>query len=113
MLLTAFSLLSIQGIITVLAWHQNPQIRTNYGKFKIRYFGPKIWKEIKEQLKTLSFRCFKRELKERFLDKYIDNNNRGRLKFVFTISLFYLYVAFLPLFFYLYFSGFCFLSLKI
>ena len=25
------------------------------------------WNEIEEQLKTLSFRCFKRELKERFL----------------------------------------------
>ena len=43
-----------------------PKIRTNYGKFNIRYFGPKIWNEIEEQLKTLSFRCFKRELKERF-----------------------------------------------
>ena len=28
------------------------KIRTNYGKFNIRYFGPKIWNEIEEQLKT-------------------------------------------------------------
>ena len=48
-----------------------PKIRTNYGKFNIRYFGPKIWNEIEEQLKTLSFCCFRRELKERSLDKYI------------------------------------------
>ena len=52
-----------------------PKIRTNYGKSNIRYFGPKIWNEIEEQFKTLSFRCLKRELKERFLDKYITNNN--------------------------------------
>ena len=52
-----------------------PKIRTNFGKFNIRYFGPKIWNEIEEQLKTLSFRCFKRELKERFLAKYTTNNN--------------------------------------
>ena len=52
-----------------------PKIRTNYGKFNIRYFGPKIWNDIEGQLKILSFRCFKRKLKERFLDKYITNNN--------------------------------------
>ena len=45
-----------------------PKIRTNYGKFNIRYFNPKIWNEIEEQLKTLSFRCFKPEIKEHFLD---------------------------------------------
>ena len=50
-----------------------PKIRTNFGKLNIRYFGPKIWNEIEELLKTLRFRCSKRELKERFLDKYITN----------------------------------------
>ena len=83
-----------------------PKIRTIYGKFNIRYFGPKIWNEIEEQLKTLTFRCFKRELKERFLDKYITNNNWGRLKFLVTISLFFFFTwLFFPLFFYLCFSG--------
>ena len=40
-----------------------PKVRTNYGKFDIRFLGPKIWNEIKKSLKTLSFRSFKRELK--------------------------------------------------
>ena len=64
---------------SILAWHQNPhllfqkleRIMSNF--ISDRYFGPKIWNEIEEQL-TLSFRCFKRELKERSLDKYITNN---------------------------------------
>ena len=34
-----------------------------YGNFNIRYFGPKIWNEIDEQLKTLNFPCFKWKLK--------------------------------------------------
>ena len=46
-----------------------------YGNFNIRYFGPKIWNEIDEQLKTLSFPCFKWELKKRFVDGYITNSN--------------------------------------
>ena len=38
-----------------------PKVRTNYGKFNIRFLGPKIWNEIEESLKTLSFYSFKRE----------------------------------------------------
>ena len=52
-----------------------PKVRTNYGKFNIGFFGPKLWNEIDEQLKTLSFPCFKRELKKRFVDGYIININ--------------------------------------
>ena len=44
--------------------------------------------------KTLHFRCFKRELKERFLDKYITNNIWGRLKFCLPSLSFLPYVAF-------------------
>ena len=51
--------------------------------------------------KLLSFRCFKRELKEGFLDKYITNNNWGRLKFLFAISPFFSLRGFSPMFFYL------------
>ena len=47
-----------------------PIIRTNYGRFNIRFFGPKVWNEIDESLKSLSFRCFKRELKAQPLRKY-------------------------------------------
>ena len=32
-----------------------PKVRTNYGKFNIRFFGPKVWNDIEEPLKTLSF----------------------------------------------------------
>ena len=48
-----------------------PIIRTNYGRFNIRFFGPKVWNEIEEPLKSLSFGCFKRELKTQLLRKYI------------------------------------------
>ena len=65
---------------SILAWHQNPHLlfqkleRIMLNFISDRYFGSKIWNEIEEPLKTLSFRCFKRELKERSLDKYITNN---------------------------------------
>ena len=47
-----------------------PRVRTNCGKFNIRFRGPKIWNKIEESLKTLSFRSFKRELKAHFLSLY-------------------------------------------
>ena len=47
-----------------------PKVRTNYGKFNNRFLGPKIWNEIEESLRTLSFRSFKRELKAHFLSLY-------------------------------------------
>ena len=47
-----------------------PKVRTSYGKFNIRFLGPKIWNEIEESLKTLSFRSFKRQLKAHFLSLY-------------------------------------------
>ena len=37
-----------------------PAVRTNYGKFKIRFLGPKVWNNLDESLKSLSFRIFKR-----------------------------------------------------
>ena len=53
-----------------------PKIRLKKnGKFNIKYFGPKIWNEIDEQLKTLSVPCFKWELRKRFADGYITNSN--------------------------------------
>ena len=35
-----------------------PKVRTNYGKFNIRFLAPKIRNEIEESLKNLSFRIF-------------------------------------------------------
>ena len=43
-----------------------PKIRANFGKFNIRYFGPKVWNDIKDSLKSLSFSQFKRQLKESY-----------------------------------------------
>ena len=47
-----------------------PNIRTNYGKFNITFFGPKVWNQVKESIKTLSFQSFKRELKADLLSSY-------------------------------------------
>ena len=64
----------------------------------------KNWNEIEEQLKTLSSRCFKQELKERFPDKYrtiytyIHNNIWGRLNLLFTTLLFFSLRGFFSLF---------------
>ena len=80
-LLTAFSLLSGQDIITVLVWYQNTHLL--FQKLE-RIVENLIWNILVnanlEQgwraFKSLSFRCIKRELKERFLDKYITNKYR-------------------------------------
>ena len=40
-----------------------PNIRTNYKKLNIKFFGLKVWNQVNESMKTLSLRCFKRELK--------------------------------------------------
>ena len=47
-----------------------PQIRTNYGKFNIRFAGPKIWNEIDEELKSFKKSKFKHELKKILLLSY-------------------------------------------
>ena len=40
-----------------------PKIRTNYGKFDIRYSGSKVWKDIDESVKALSNRVSSVNLK--------------------------------------------------
>ena len=48
-----------------------PTARTNYGKFNIRFQGPKIWNSIfAEHLKSPSLRQFKKNLKNEFLKSY-------------------------------------------
>ena len=37
-----------------LGQHFVPKIRTNYGKFNIRYNGPKLWNETDERFKILT-----------------------------------------------------------
>ena len=47
-----------------------PKIRTNYGKFNIRYNGPISWNEIDERFKILTPYSFKRELSLHFINFY-------------------------------------------
>ena len=48
------------------------KIRTNYGRFNIRYTGDgrKLWNELDERLKSLSHNAFKKELTSCFIDLY-------------------------------------------
>ena len=48
-----------------------PKIRTNYGKFNIRFLGVKIWNSIQDDFKSKSRKSFKRLLTDSILDSYI------------------------------------------
>ena len=41
-----------------------PRVRTNYGKFNVRFQGSKIWNSIDEDFKSSSLSSFKLNLKE-------------------------------------------------
>ena len=45
-----------------------PKVRTNYGKFNIKYAGVKIWNEIDEPLKKLKKEKFKEQLKASYIN---------------------------------------------
>ena len=47
-----------------------PLIRTNYGKFSIRFHGSKIWKDLDEELKTIFRYKFKKTIISNFLNSY-------------------------------------------
>ena len=47
-----------------------PKIRTNYGKFNIRYNGPILWNETDERFKILTPYSFKSELSMHFINLY-------------------------------------------
>jgi hypothetical protein len=47
-----------------------PKIRTNYGKFNIRFSGVKVWNEIDDEIKKLKPSKFKAEVKKFLLQKY-------------------------------------------
>ncbi len=49
-----------------------PHIRTNYGKFIIRYSGVKLWNEIDDEIKKLKPGCFKKKLQKYLLEKYLE-----------------------------------------
>ena len=47
-----------------------PSIRTNYGKFSLRFQGPKIWNNLEDSLKSLTRIAFKRKLKIKLINEY-------------------------------------------
>jgi len=47
-----------------------PAIRTNFGKFSLKFSGPKIWSSISNETKQLSRSLFIKTLKNNFLDLY-------------------------------------------
>ena len=47
-----------------------PKARTNYGKFRIKFIGAKVWNVLDADFKTLSFKTFKARLKENFTLNY-------------------------------------------
>ena len=47
-----------------------PFVRTNYGKFNIRFKGPSIWNCIDKDIKSLSKAMFKKKIQAQYLKKY-------------------------------------------
>ena len=47
-----------------------PKVRTNFGKFNIRFNGVKIWNSIEENLKSKSRTQFKKLLKRSIISHY-------------------------------------------
>ena len=47
-----------------------PKIHTNYGKFKIRFNGPKLWNELYERFKCRTSNQYKKELTSHFISVY-------------------------------------------
>ena len=48
-----------------------PKVRTNYGKFSIRFSGPVIWNSIDNSGKSTSLKKFRRSIKIKLLDSYV------------------------------------------
>jgi len=47
-----------------------PKVRTDYGKFNVRFHAPMIWNAVNEQVKTGSLSKFKLSLKEQYFSLY-------------------------------------------
>ena len=47
-----------------------PRVRTNYGKFSIKFQGVKIWNSLDEEIKAFSRNTFKKKLSKTILDSY-------------------------------------------
>ena len=55
-----------------------PRVRTNYGKFNIRFQGPKIWNSIAEHVKSPSLRQFKGPFTHAIFDAISDAISRTK-----------------------------------
>ena len=47
-----------------------PKVRTNFGKFNIKFIGPKIWNEVDETFKNCKKYKFKKTLKNSLIQCY-------------------------------------------
>ena len=47
-----------------------PKIQTTYGKFNIRFNGPKLWNELDERFKCRTSNQYKKELTSHFISLY-------------------------------------------
>ena len=47
-----------------------PFVRTNYGKFNIRFQGPSIWNSIDYDIKLSSISMFKKKLQVQYFERY-------------------------------------------
>ena len=47
-----------------------PKAQTNYGKFNIRFQGPKVWNAIDRDIKNSSLSSFKKKLKQSLIQSY-------------------------------------------
>ena len=47
-----------------------PFVRTNYGKFNIRFQGPSIWNSIDDHIKLSSVSMFKKKMQVEYLERY-------------------------------------------
>jgi len=47
-----------------------PKVRTNFGKFNIKYSGAKIWNTIDESIKDIKRKKFQEKLKYHIISSY-------------------------------------------
>ena len=47
-----------------------PQLKINFEKQLFQHIGPKLWKEVPSELKTLPLKSFKKHYKNHFLSCY-------------------------------------------
>ena len=74
-------------------------IKTNYGKFNIRFAAVKVWNHLDESIKHLPLKTFKNKVKLNILQSYCSwvFNWSLLLLFLFSLSYFYLFI-FVPFF---------------